>query len=77
MTPIKFDKVHLTGLYELGETPWCSETIFRKDMYSGVHTNFVNFVPLEYKFGFVHSLLNWCFHLSSDFLKFRYDFDQT
>ena len=45
-------------------------SVFRKDTFSGVYTNFVSFIPLEYKFGLVHTLLNRCFNLSSDFLKF-------
>ena len=45
-------------------------SVFRKDTFSGVCTNFISFIPLEYKFGSVHILLNRCFNLSSDFLKF-------
>ena len=29
-------------------------SVFRKDTFSGVHTNFISFIPLEYKFGLVH-----------------------
>ena len=46
-------------------------SVFRKDTFSGVYTNFISFIPLEYKFGLVHTLLNRCFNLSSDFLKFH------
>ena len=28
-------------------------SVFRKETFSGVHTNFISFIPLEYKFG-------WC-----------------
>ena len=38
--------------------------VFRKETLSGVYTNFISFIPLEYKFGFVHTLLNRCFNLS-------------
>ena len=30
-------------------------TVFRKDTFSGVYTNFSSFVALEHKFGFVHT----------------------
>ena len=51
-------------------------SIFRKDTFSGVCTNFISFIPLEYKFGLVQTLLNRCFHLSSDFLKFHHETDK-
>ena len=34
------------------------------------------FIPLEYKFGLVQTLLNSCFNLSSDFLKFHHEVDK-
>ena len=51
-------------------------SIFRKETFSGVYTNFISFIPLEYKFGLVHTLLNPCFNLSSDFLKFHHEVDK-
>ena len=51
-------------------------SVFRKDTFSGVYTNFISFIPLEYKFGLVHTLLNRCFNLSSDFLKFHHEVDK-
>ena len=45
-------------------------------MSSGVYTNFINFIPLEYKFGLVHTFLSCCFNLSSDFLKFHHEVDK-
>ena len=45
-------------------------------MLIGVYTNFISFVPLEYKFGLVHTLSNHCFNLSSDFLKFHHEVDK-
>ena len=44
--------------------------------FSGVYTNFISFIPLEYKFGLVHTLLNRCFNLSSYFLKFHHEVDK-
>ena len=44
--------------------------------FSGVYTNFISFIPLEYKFGLIHTLLNHCFNLSSDFLKFHHEVDK-
>ena len=51
-------------------------SVFRKETSSGVYTNFISFIPLEYKFDLVHTLLNRCFNLSSDFLKFYYEVDK-
>ena len=39
-------------------------SVFRKETFSGVYTNFISFIPLDYKFGLVHTLLNRCFNLS-------------
>ena len=38
-----------------------------------MYTNFISFIPLECKFGLVHTLLNRCFNLSSDFLKLHHE----
>ena len=51
-------------------------SVFRKDTFSGVYTNFISFIPLEYKFDLVHTLLNRCFNLSFDFLKFHHEVDK-
>ena len=50
--------------------------VFRKETFSGVYTNFTTFLPLEHKFGLVHTLLNRCFNLSSNFLKFHHEVDK-
>ena len=50
-------------------------SVFRKDKFRGVYTNFISFISLEYKFGSVHTLPNRCFNLSSDFLKFHNEVD--
>ena len=47
--------------------------VFRKETFSGVCTNFISFISLEYNFGLAHILLNRCFNLSSDFLKFHHE----
>ena len=41
-----------------------------------MYTNFISFIPLEYKFGLVHTLLNRCFNLSLDFSKFHHEVDK-
>ena len=51
-------------------------SVVRRETFSGVYTNFISFIPLEYKFGLVHTLLNRCFNLSSDFLKFHHEVDK-
>ena len=50
--------------------------VFKKETVSGVYTNFISFIPLDYEFGLVHSLLNRYFHLCSDFLKFHHEVDK-
>ena len=50
--------------------------VFEKETVSGVYTNFISFIPLDYEFGLVHSLLNRYFHLCSDFLKFHHEVDK-
>ena len=35
-------------------------SVFRKETFSEVYTNLISFIPLEYKFGLVHTLLNRC-----------------
>ena len=52
------------------------DSVFRKETFSGLYTNFISFIPLECKFGLVHTLLNRCFNLSSDFLKFHHEVDK-
>ena len=51
-------------------------SVFRKDTFSGVYTNFISFIPFEFKFGFGHASLNHCFNLSFDFLKFHHEVDK-
>ena len=51
-------------------------SIFRKDTFSGIYTNFISFFPPEYNFGFVCSPLNRYFNLSFDFLKFHHEVDK-
>ena len=51
-------------------------SVFGKETFSVVYTNFISFIPLEYRFGLVHTLLNGCFNLSSDFLQFHHEFDK-
>ena len=48
-------------------------SVFRKETFSGVYTNFISFIPLKYNFGLAHTLLNRCFNLSSEFLKFHHE----
>ena len=48
-------------------------SVFRKDTFSGVYTNFVSFMPIEYKFGLVYTLVYRCFNLVSDFSKFHFE----
>ena len=51
-------------------------SVFRKETFSGVYTNFISFIPFEYKFGLVHTLVNRCFNVFSNFLKFHREVDK-
>ena len=48
-------------------------SVFRKDTFSGVYTNFSSFVVLKHKFGLVHTLLHRSFTIVSDFSKFHFE----
>ena len=47
-------------------------SVFRKDTYSGVYTNFSSFVAIKHKFGLVYALLHRSFTIVSDFSKFHF-----
>ena len=36
-------------------------SVFRKETFNMRCTNLISFIPFEYKFGLVHTLLNRCF----------------
>ena len=46
--------------------------VYRKKTFSGIYTNFINFIPENYKTGLAKSLLFRCFKLCSDFVKFHH-----
>ena len=46
-------------------------SVYRKETFSGVYANFTSFLPLDYKFGLVYTLLYRCFSLVSDLSKFH------
>ena len=50
-------------------------TVYRKDTFSGVYTNFTSFLPQDYKFGLIFTLLHRCFALVSDFSKFHLEIE--
>ena len=45
--------------------------VYRKDTFTGVYTNFSSFIPLDYKFGLIYTLLHRCFCIVSDMSKFH------
>ena len=51
-------------------------SVYRKSTFSGVYTNFNSFLPLEYKFGLIYTLLFRCFTLVSDFSKFHLEVEK-
>ena len=48
-------------------------SVFRKDTFSGVYTNFSSFVKLEHTFGIVYILLHRSFTMVSNFSKFHFE----
>ena len=46
-------------------------TIYRKSTFSGMYSNFENFLPSVYKFGMVYTLGYRCFRICSDWTKFH------
>ena len=52
-------------------------SVFRKDTFSGVYTNFSSFVALKHKFGLVYTLLHRSFTIVSDFSKFHFEVEHT
>ena len=48
-------------------------SVFRKDTFSGVYTNFSSFVSPEHKLGLVYTLLHRSFTTVSDFSKFHFE----
>ena len=53
-----------------------TRSVFRKDTFSGVYTNFSSFLALEQKFTFVDALLHKRFTIMSDFSKFRFEVER-
>ena len=80
---IKFSiETEINGLLSFLNVKICREnekfltSVLRKERFSGVYTNFISSIPVEYKFGLVHTLLNRRFNLSLDFLKFHLEVDK-
>ena len=48
-------------------------SVFRKDTFSGVYTNFSSFVALKHKFGLVYTLLHRSFTIVFDFSRFHFE----
>ena len=46
-------------------------TVYRKEIFTGVYTNFSSFITLEHKLGLVYTLLHRCFCLVSYMFKFH------
>ena len=46
--------------------------VYRKQIFTGVYTNFSSFIPLEHKFGMVYTL-HRCLCLVSDMCKFHFE----
>ena len=50
-------------------------SVFRKDTFSGIQTNFSSFVELTHKFGLVRTLLHRSCTILSDFSKFHFQIE--
>ena len=48
-------------------------SVFRKDTFSGVYTNFSSCLALEHKFGLLYTLLHRSFIIVSEFSKFHFE----
>ena len=48
-------------------------SVFRKDTFSGVYTNFSSCLALEHKFGLLYTLLHRSFIVVSEFSKFHFE----
>ena len=48
-------------------------SVYRKETFTGVYTNFSSAIPLEHKFGLAYMLLHCCFCLVSDMSKFHFE----
>ena len=50
-------------------------SVFWKDVFSGVYTNFSSFVALEHKFGIMYIILHRSFTIVSDFSTIHFKFE--
>lgn len=48
-------------------------SVFRKDTFNGIYTNFSSFKALEYKLALLYTLYHRCFTIFSDFAKFHFE----
>ena len=46
-------------------------SVYRKSTFSGTYTHFDKFVPSSNKIGLLHTLLQWCFRICSDWTEFH------
>ena len=51
-------------------------SVYRKENFNGVYTNFTSFIPLEYKFRLPYTLFRRCFCLVSNFSKFHIELEK-
>ena len=68
-----FNKMFIQIMFRIVREKKFVTSVLRNGTFGEVYTNFISFIPLEYKFGLVHTLLNCCFNLSSDFLKVHHE----
>ena len=50
-----------------------TKSVYKKDMFSGVYTNFSGFVALEHIFSLIYTLLHRSFTIVSDISKFHFE----
>ena len=46
--------------------------VHRKEAFAGVHTNFSSFIPLEYKYGLVYTLVHLCIFVSTSLISLTF-----
>ena len=71
-----FNKMFIQIMFRIVREKKFVTSVLRNGTFGEVYTNFISFIPLECKFGLVHTSLTRCFNLSSDFLKFHHEVDK-
>ena len=72
----KNGSLHFLGIKRCRENGKFAASVYRKETFSGVYTNFTSFILLGYKFGLSYTLFHWCFCLVYYFSKFHIELEK-